>query len=67
MLHYTRGRILEWHIRNDFKILEVIKMKVKELMQILEKLDQDQVIRVVLPIEGRKHGGGFLKEVSEVS
>ncbi|WMT41749.1 hypothetical protein RE628_04465 [Paenibacillus sp. D2_2] len=42
-------------------------MKVRELVQILEQLDQDQVIRVVVPIEGRPHGGGFLKEVSEVS
>lgn len=42
-------------------------MKVKELVQILEKFDQDLVIRVVVPIDGRPYGGGFLKEISEVS
>lgn len=42
-------------------------MKVNELVQILKQLDQDQVIKVVLPIEGRPHNGGILKEIGEVA
>lgn len=42
-------------------------MKVSELINRLNELDPDVTIRVVVPIEGRPHGGGFLKEIVEVS
>ncbi|EFU43872.1 hypothetical protein PVOR_01635 [Paenibacillus vortex V453] len=43
-------------------------MKVSELIAVLQTLQQDATIKVVIPVPGREHlGGGYLKEISEIS